>query len=76
MLTACLWERADLAMTNPDPLWHPDGLSAFGLGSHHPLLPEPEVWGVPSTLARGLGNLLAGAAGACGRLCQVPDLAP
>ena len=74
-LTACLWEAADVAMTTPDPLWHPDGLSAFDASS--PLLPDPidgsrhAGRGVPVKVSRALGNALAAAAGACGRLCRV-----
>ncbi len=75
MLTICLWERADLAMTNPDPLWHPDGLTAFDPTPHGPTLPDAHgkgSGGVPTRLSRALGNLLSAAAGTCNALCQVP----
>ena len=74
-LTACLWEVANVAPTAPDPLWHPDGLSAFDASSA--LLPDPidgsrlAGRGVPVKVSRALGNLLSAAAGTCGRLCQV-----
>lgn len=75
MLTACLWEVADVAPTSPDPLWHPDALSAFDASS--PLLPDPidgsvrAGKGIPVKLSRALGNLLSAAAGTCKALCQV-----
>ena len=75
MLTACLWEGADMAPTSPDPLWHPDAMSAFDASS--PLLPDPVDGsaragkGIPVKLSHALGNLLSAAAGTCNALCQV-----
>jgi hypothetical protein len=80
MLTACVWEAAGIAPTAPDPLWHPDALSAFDASS--PLLPDPSDGsrragrGVPVKVSRALGNLLSAAVSACNTLCQVPLFVP
>ena len=74
MLTICLWERADLAMTHPDPLWHPDGVTMFDPTLRISSLPDADLRardGVPPKLSRALGNLLSAAAGTCDALCQV-----
>ena len=59
--------QAGYGMVNPDPLWHPQGLTMFdtcprGLHADTDILPKA---------AHTLGNLLSAAAGTCGGLCQV-----
>ena len=59
--------QAGYGTVNPDPLWHPQGLTMFdtcpkGLNSDADILPK-----APHTLS----NLLSAAAGTCGDLCQV-----
>ena len=54
-------------MTDPDPLWHPEGLTMFD--------PVPHPYDADEhTLPRAahvLGNLLRHSAGACSGLCKV-----
>ena len=68
-LTACLW-KFGIALTSPNLLWHPDGLSLFDATSA--LLPDPiSQHSIPVKVSRHVGNLLASIAGFCNALCEV-----
>jgi hypothetical protein len=55
-------------MTDPDPLWHPRGLSMFDVGR----LSQMDDQEVVPRVAKVLGNHLMAAAGGCHKgLCQV-----
>ena len=66
LLTICFWKMG-IAMTDPDPLWHPEGMTMFD-PVPHPY--DADEHTLPRA-AHALGNLLRHSAGACSGLCEV-----
>lgn len=61
--------QAGYGMTDPGPLWHPDGLTRFD-PSPRKLIFDHTSYVLPRS-AFTVGNYLAAAAGICGETCQV-----
>jgi hypothetical protein len=65
--------QAGYGMTDPDPLWHPRGLSMFDVGR----LSQMDNQEVVPRVAKVLGNHLMAAAGGCRTgLCKVSNVDP
>jgi hypothetical protein len=63
----CTGAQAGVAVTDPNPLYHPDRLTMFD-PNPPPTLDKSHI---PSKVDRVLGNLLRALAGVCDGLCPV-----
>lgn len=58
-------------MTDPGPLWHPEGLTRFD-PSPRKLIIDHTTYVIPRS-SFTIGNLIAKAAGVCSETCKVGD---